>query len=290
MSSFINFDNQLTSIIELLAKSAVKDISKLFEDSTLALRLELSHSRREVVLLERKLQFAETELQAARSCADAGARGLALSAAGLQPADPEEESGETRLPPDERSSIRECRINLVKIDPTSVSATYTQKPSQSDMQDCLLQTVCAEDRSESLFIKDEANLFFCQEHKPEKELSFNKGDAVHSEEPVFELELPEEHWNSLPTSAEGQKHSANPYGSDDADNDAVKVPCRGLDVQRHSSVGNTQSDEFQGDPDSENINCEETTEPDICFAGPDSNAYAEYTQTMPHWREALCLF
>nr|XP_055037195.1 uncharacterized protein LOC129424521 [Misgurnus anguillicaudatus] len=62
----VDFRTQLTSIMEVLAKAAVVEISKLFEDNYSYLGLEISRCTNENDSLRKKCLFLETELQAAR--------------------------------------------------------------------------------------------------------------------------------------------------------------------------------------------------------------------------------
>ncbi|XP_028831055.1 zinc finger protein 853-like [Denticeps clupeoides] len=61
-----NFQNQLASIMDVLAKAAVAEISKLVDDSNAVLRFEVSRNQSENEVLKRKLQVMETELRTAR--------------------------------------------------------------------------------------------------------------------------------------------------------------------------------------------------------------------------------
>ncbi|KAI7803410.1 putative zinc finger protein 382-like [Triplophysa rosa] len=62
----VDFQTQLTSIMETMAKTAVAEISKLLEENCLFLRLEISRCTRENEALLQKCQFLEIELQATR--------------------------------------------------------------------------------------------------------------------------------------------------------------------------------------------------------------------------------
>ncbi|XP_056608550.1 uncharacterized protein LOC130426051 isoform X2 [Triplophysa dalaica] len=62
----VDFQTQLTSIMETMAKTAVAEISKLLEANCLFLRLEISRCTRENDALLQKCQDLEIELQAAR--------------------------------------------------------------------------------------------------------------------------------------------------------------------------------------------------------------------------------
>ncbi|XP_048044292.1 zinc finger protein 180-like isoform X6 [Megalobrama amblycephala] len=64
-----DFQTQLTSIMEMLAKTAVVEIGKLFEENSLLLRLEISRCTNENESLKKKCHFLESELQSARKTA-----------------------------------------------------------------------------------------------------------------------------------------------------------------------------------------------------------------------------
>ncbi|XP_051742073.1 uncharacterized protein LOC127508314 isoform X2 [Ctenopharyngodon idella] len=63
------FQTQLTSIMETLAKTAVVELSKLFEKNSSFLRLEISRFSSENESLKKKCHFLESELQSARKTA-----------------------------------------------------------------------------------------------------------------------------------------------------------------------------------------------------------------------------
>nr|XP_055043934.1 uncharacterized protein LOC129430597 [Misgurnus anguillicaudatus] len=62
----VDFQTQLTSIMEVLAKTAVVEIGKLFEETYTLLGLEIKRCTNENDSLRKKCLFLETELQAAR--------------------------------------------------------------------------------------------------------------------------------------------------------------------------------------------------------------------------------
>ncbi|XP_043106529.1 zinc finger protein 135-like [Puntigrus tetrazona] len=64
-----DFQTQLTSIMEIMARTAVAEISKLFEENSLLLRLEISRRSSENESLRKKCHFLEKELQFARKTA-----------------------------------------------------------------------------------------------------------------------------------------------------------------------------------------------------------------------------
>lgn len=62
----VDFQTQLTSIMETLAKTAVIELGKLFQENSSILRLEISRCTRENESLQQKCLFLEKELKAAR--------------------------------------------------------------------------------------------------------------------------------------------------------------------------------------------------------------------------------
>ncbi|TRY92158.1 hypothetical protein DNTS_015082 [Danionella cerebrum] len=88
-----DFQTQLTSIMEMLAKTAVLEIGKLFEENSLLLRIEISRCTNENESLKKKCHFLESELKSARKIAlrmngtqQAPFRPPGLSEAGRRPA------------------------------------------------------------------------------------------------------------------------------------------------------------------------------------------------------------
>lgn len=62
----VDFQTQLTSVMDMLAKTAVVEICKLFEENYSLLGLEITRCTNENDSLRKKCLFLETELQAAR--------------------------------------------------------------------------------------------------------------------------------------------------------------------------------------------------------------------------------
>ncbi|CAB1426926.1 unnamed protein product [Pleuronectes platessa] len=60
------FQNQLLSVMEVLAKAAVEEINRRVEDSCAVLRLEVNRSRRDIELLKNKCELMEAELRRSR--------------------------------------------------------------------------------------------------------------------------------------------------------------------------------------------------------------------------------
>ncbi|XP_071233189.1 oocyte zinc finger protein XlCOF8.4-like [Salvelinus alpinus] len=61
-----NFQSQLVSIMEVLAKAAVAEINKRVDDSCAVIRLEMTQSQRDIDALKRKCQMMEGELKKTR--------------------------------------------------------------------------------------------------------------------------------------------------------------------------------------------------------------------------------
>ncbi|KAJ8373409.1 hypothetical protein AAFF_G00265360 [Aldrovandia affinis] len=72
MSTCVSFQTQIASIMEVLAKTAVAEISKLVDVGSAAILLEMCRSRRENEALKRRLRVMGRELRAARGCAERG--------------------------------------------------------------------------------------------------------------------------------------------------------------------------------------------------------------------------
>ncbi|KAG5841724.1 hypothetical protein ANANG_G00169810 [Anguilla anguilla] len=66
MSTCVTFQEELSTIMDILAKTAVAEISKLVDDSCEVLRIEISRSQTENQALKKKLQLMERELRPAR--------------------------------------------------------------------------------------------------------------------------------------------------------------------------------------------------------------------------------
>lgn len=67
-SSSVSFHSRLASVMALVAQSAVAEISKLYDDGLLVLRLEVCRKDSEIEALKTKLQTAENELRLVKEC------------------------------------------------------------------------------------------------------------------------------------------------------------------------------------------------------------------------------
>ncbi|XP_035286181.1 zinc finger and SCAN domain-containing protein 2-like isoform X3 [Anguilla anguilla] len=66
MTNYAHFQTQITTIMEIMTKSAIAEIIKLFDDSSSVLCLKISRSLHENRALKRKLQSMQHELRTAR--------------------------------------------------------------------------------------------------------------------------------------------------------------------------------------------------------------------------------
>uniref|UniRef100_A0A8C8DTL3 C2H2-type domain-containing protein n=1 Tax=Oryzias sinensis TaxID=183150 RepID=A0A8C8DTL3_9TELE len=66
MTETCSFQNQLLSVMEVLAKAAVAEIDRRVDDCCAVLRLEVSQSRRDIELLKTKCEGMEAELRRSR--------------------------------------------------------------------------------------------------------------------------------------------------------------------------------------------------------------------------------
>ncbi|XP_021469426.1 zinc finger protein 165 [Oncorhynchus mykiss] len=67
MTNYVTFQTKLTSVMDVLSKTAVAEISKLFDDGFAVLRLEMCRRENEIEALKIKLLFMENERQTTRS-------------------------------------------------------------------------------------------------------------------------------------------------------------------------------------------------------------------------------
>ncbi|XP_036374574.1 zinc finger protein 24-like [Megalops cyprinoides] len=134
-----SFPKQLASIMEVLAKAAVAEISKLVDGSCAVLRLEMYRYQKENEALKTKLKLMERELRAARR-PRVTPGGLELS------------SGEECTSPVEREFEQEWSFGVWR-DGESTAVEEESTPLQSVMREESADT--EENTPESLLIKEE---------------------------------------------------------------------------------------------------------------------------------------
>ncbi|XP_035286206.1 zinc finger and SCAN domain-containing protein 2-like [Anguilla anguilla] len=66
MTNYAHFQRQITTIMEIMTKSAIEEITKLFDDSSSVLCFKISRSLNENEALKKKLQLLQHELRSAR--------------------------------------------------------------------------------------------------------------------------------------------------------------------------------------------------------------------------------
>lgn len=66
MSNSVDIHSQLASIMEVFAKSALAEMSKVIDNDSSLLRQEISRREREIEALWRRLHLTENELKSAR--------------------------------------------------------------------------------------------------------------------------------------------------------------------------------------------------------------------------------
>lgn len=62
-SSSVSFHSRLASVMAVVAQSAVAEISKLYDDGLLVMRLEVCRKDSEIEALKKKLETVENELR-----------------------------------------------------------------------------------------------------------------------------------------------------------------------------------------------------------------------------------
>ncbi|TRY92159.1 hypothetical protein DNTS_015083 [Danionella cerebrum] len=83
-----DFQTQLSSILEIMAKTAVVEISKLFEENSLLLRLQISRCTEQNDFLQKRCRLLESQLKSARK--PAGGSNGSPTAQQLKPSESEE--------------------------------------------------------------------------------------------------------------------------------------------------------------------------------------------------------
>lgn len=69
MSTSTTFQTQIAAIMDVLAKAAIAEISKLVEDDHVVIRLEMCRKENEIETLKKRLFFTERDLRKAQRAA-----------------------------------------------------------------------------------------------------------------------------------------------------------------------------------------------------------------------------
>ncbi|KAG7458526.1 hypothetical protein MATL_G00221200 [Megalops atlanticus] len=210
MSNCIAFQSQLASIMEVLSKAAVAEITKLVDDGSVALRMEVCRSQKENAALKRKLQLMERELRAARGCRDGTQEGSVNISLEVQVCD--EFRGAEELPEKGNRPAVEavCDGRLSSGDGETAPGDEEKTPSQivaikyesTDMdQDWPESHMLSEERHHSTLERSHSQ----EKHRIGGELQWgvSQPSAAHGvEEPVSEPQHSEEELDTKPPPAE----------------------------------------------------------------------------------------
>ncbi|XP_056310093.1 zinc finger protein 382-like [Danio aesculapii] len=171
-----DFQTQLTSILELLAKSAVAEISKLFEENSLLLRLEISRCTNENESLKKKCNFLESELQSARKTAGK-TNEAPFSRTGL--------TGSARRPSIDNVFSKEWCMNFWRHEESNAGEQEDAHQDSSGMAEDPVSLLDDEEDEEPdmIMIKEETFEDCSGKNKPdEEEMSSLTGPAMSSDE------------------------------------------------------------------------------------------------------------
>lgn len=150
MSFPSSFGSQVAAIMDVLAKAAVAEITKLVEDGTVVLRLEMCRRDGEIQELQRSLKLMEIELlkaQEAASRAPQDKQGQAASLSQVPQGDEkqEQQTSAVYLEPKTADSLREARHGpeedrdtrpAVKLEPPEELATLETTDSTATADIC----------------------------------------------------------------------------------------------------------------------------------------------------------
>ncbi|XP_055722329.1 putative zinc finger protein 286B isoform X1 [Salvelinus fontinalis] len=138
-----NFQAQLVSILEVLAKAAVAEINKRVDDSCAVIRLEMTQSQRDIDVLKRKCQIMESELE--KTCRRKG----------FYPVASERSSYPVKIVLNKQRSSSQCRDKELAVEEDS-------QPQPSDVE----QRV----ETEPILIKDEETAEDVWKTDPQEEI------------------------------------------------------------------------------------------------------------------------
>ncbi|XP_061100459.1 uncharacterized protein LOC133130157 [Conger conger] len=153
MSNCVSFQAQLAYILDVLAKSALAEITKLVDDGSAALRLEMSRSQRENEALKTKLLLMEGELRAVRGYGEGTPENSLNISFEVQVCD---EFGEAqrqngnRLTPEKVSMgrLESCGSVSMKTEDARLQLTHIKREPEDEELDWSESLLLSEDRLE----------------------------------------------------------------------------------------------------------------------------------------------
>ncbi|KAJ8272668.1 hypothetical protein GJAV_G00092000 [Gymnothorax javanicus] len=134
MKNRIAFQTQFASILEVLAQAAVAEISKIVEDGTGELYLEVSRSQKEIDGLRSKLRQAESELKTVRETATRESRSVGVQVEVQFGAAGGADNGDADVPLVEHFSKKKCEIQTCD---TGLDFGFAVKEEQEE--ECVVQ-------------------------------------------------------------------------------------------------------------------------------------------------------
>ncbi|XP_033181528.1 zinc finger protein 397-like isoform X2 [Mastacembelus armatus] len=121
------FGTQVAAIMDVLAKAAVAEITKLVEDGTVVLRLEMCRRASEIQELKRSLNLMEAELCKAQEAATTRARG----------GKPEQTTGGNHVSPKPPGGNEAEQIRAVYLEPESADSLYEPQHGGEDCHETM---------------------------------------------------------------------------------------------------------------------------------------------------------
>ncbi|XP_071386169.1 zinc finger protein 853 [Centroberyx affinis] len=204
MANCVTFQSKLTSIMDVLAKTAVVEISKLWEDGFAYVQVELRRRESEVEALKRKLVFMENERLTLMSRAQ-GSSSLSSSSSSSKT----EQQKKTLPPTDDGSNTDSVhrasseQIVREKVDQTTPSPTQTEERQCEPLRPEHSKDHGRDDDDEELIVKLEEE-DDVQIVEPPVDIEHNANDGA--DHPMTDLDLQaadvveereRQHWSSV---------------------------------------------------------------------------------------------
>ncbi|XP_035286199.1 zinc finger protein 23-like [Anguilla anguilla] len=187
MKNCVAFQTQLASIMEVLAKAAVAEISKLVEDGSVVLHLEVSRSHKEIDSLRRKLQQVESELRTAREAAARENRSIGVQVENLfggaegGALEGGADAGE-RPPVDQRLKEKKCNAQTHNTKPGFGFMVKAEQEEEHEIAQRLNKTGCEHSAGRLSSLGSEYVMY---ERDNQMWTSFTQGDSdIDSDDPV----------------------------------------------------------------------------------------------------------